>query len=207
MTPEETPNKGERTRKAILEAAYQLFLDQGYSATSMRQIAEQAGIAPGGIYNHFSGKDDIFVELILAKHPYVTIIPLLGDVRGGSAEEFFSNATSIIQKEIGQRPEFLKLMFIEMVEFNGRHFARVQEKIFPHFLPIFEHFQKNSAELRPITPEKFFRLFIGNIIAYYITSLIWSDPSISVDIRTVQLVDFMDVFMHGILQKEKQPQP
>ncbi len=42
-------SKGELTRASILEGAYQLFLQQGYHGTSMRQIAEEAGIALGGI--------------------------------------------------------------------------------------------------------------------------------------------------------------
>lgn len=55
-------SKGELTRESILEGAYQLFLRQGYHGTSMRQIAEEAGIALGGIYNHFSGKEEIFTR-------------------------------------------------------------------------------------------------------------------------------------------------
>ena len=55
----DTLTKGERTRQTIEEAAYELFLENGYSATSMRQIAERAELALGGIYNHFSGKEEI----------------------------------------------------------------------------------------------------------------------------------------------------
>ena len=40
MPPDETLSKGERTRQAVMEAAYELFLEQGYAATSMRQIAQ-----------------------------------------------------------------------------------------------------------------------------------------------------------------------
>ncbi|MGQ9833477.1 MAG: TetR/AcrR family transcriptional regulator, partial [Candidatus Villigracilaceae bacterium] len=73
----DTPlSKGERTRQAVMEAAYDLFLEQGYAATSMRQIAERAGLALGGIYNHFSGKEAIFGELILDRHPYHQILPI-----------------------------------------------------------------------------------------------------------------------------------
>ena len=43
----ENISKGDRTRQAIEEAAYDLFLEQGFSATSMRQIAKHAGIALG----------------------------------------------------------------------------------------------------------------------------------------------------------------
>ena len=47
--------KGERTRTAIIDAAFDLFVRKGYHATSMRQIADEAGLAPGGLYNHFAG--------------------------------------------------------------------------------------------------------------------------------------------------------
>ena len=53
---EETQTKGETTRLAIEDAAVNLFMEHGYHATSMRQIAERAGLALGGIYNHFSSK-------------------------------------------------------------------------------------------------------------------------------------------------------
>lgn len=54
---EETITRGERTRTEILQAAYNLFMLKGYHGTSMRQIAQETGIALGSIYNHFSGKD------------------------------------------------------------------------------------------------------------------------------------------------------
>ncbi len=47
MSGKETIKKGEATRLAIEDAAIQLFLEQGYHATSMRQIAEHAGSGTG----------------------------------------------------------------------------------------------------------------------------------------------------------------
>jgi AcrR family transcriptional regulator len=45
---EETQTKGERTRLQIEDAAIELFMEHGYHATSMRQIAEHANLALGG---------------------------------------------------------------------------------------------------------------------------------------------------------------
>jgi AcrR family transcriptional regulator len=70
MTGKETVKKGEATRLTIENAAIQLFLEQGYHATSMRQIARGAGVALGGIYNHFSSKEQIFDQVLIEKHPY-----------------------------------------------------------------------------------------------------------------------------------------
>lgn len=150
--PEESQTKGERTRQTILDTAYKLFLEQGYSATSMRQIAESAGLALGGIYNHFASKDEIFQELVITKHPYVQIFPLLHAVPGDTAEEFLTNAARIIETEMGQRADFMKLMFIELVEFNGRHFAKVVGAILPLAMSILQRFSDPNSGVRPIPP-------------------------------------------------------
>jgi AcrR family transcriptional regulator len=202
MPDDENLTKGERTRQSVIDAAYSLFLEQGYSATSMRQIAERAGIALSGIYNHFASKDEIFQALVIVKHPYVQIFPLLRDVPGNTAEEFLSNAARIIQSELGQRPDFMKLMFIELVEFNGKHFSKLVEIIFPLAVPLLARFSAPGSGVRPIPIPTILRMFLGNIIAFYVTAMLLNDPSLPAEMRNVQLSDFMDIFMHGILQKE-----
>jgi len=54
----------ELTRGYILKAAAKLFRDQGYVATTLRQIAEAAGIQAGSVYYHFRSKDEILLEIL-----------------------------------------------------------------------------------------------------------------------------------------------
>src|SRR3990172_595941 len=115
----DAPKKGETTRLAIEDAAVELFMEHGYHATSMRQIAEHAGLALGGIYNHFVSKDELFEAIIVDKHPYKQLLPAILSAEGESAEEFLRNAARIIFAELDRRPDYMKLMFIEMIEFNG----------------------------------------------------------------------------------------
>lgn len=56
MAPTE---KGELTRNTILESALQLFRDKGFYATTMRDVATQAGVALGAAYYYFDSKDAI----------------------------------------------------------------------------------------------------------------------------------------------------
>lgn len=51
-------------RSKILEAALDEFLVAGYSQSSMRNIAAQAGITVGNIYSYFSGKEDLFESVV-----------------------------------------------------------------------------------------------------------------------------------------------
>lgn len=50
----------------LMEKAQELFLKFGYKATSMDQIAEEAGISKMTIYRYFKSKEDLFVKTILS---------------------------------------------------------------------------------------------------------------------------------------------
>ena len=201
MTGKENVKKGEATRMAIEEAAMQLFLEQGYHATSMRQIAEHAGLALGGIYNHFSSKEEIFEAIIIDQHPYKKILPLILAVEGETGEEFFGNAFRIVIKELGQRPEFINLMFIELVEFKGKHGAVMLREIGPKVLPVFEKVVKTRKDLRVSNPAILMRSFFGMVISYFVTEMIITNTVIHKLMPKNATDAYVDVFLHGILKE------
>jgi AcrR family transcriptional regulator len=193
-----SPTKGERTRQGILEAAYELFLTQGYAATSMRQVAERAGLALGGIYNHFSSKEAIFSELILERHPYRQVLPILLNTPADDPESFVRLAAKMMVEELGRRPDFLKLMMIELVEFNGRDMPGIVERIIPEVVPLIQKFNIQQRLLRNIPPFIFFRAFVGLFFSYYITDMMIPAPASLLNQENA-LEHFIDIFLHGIL--------
>jgi AcrR family transcriptional regulator len=56
--------KSDRTRQTILDAAALLFRDQGFRATTLRQIAGAAEIKAGSVYYYFTSKDQILDEVM-----------------------------------------------------------------------------------------------------------------------------------------------
>ena len=52
-------------REVILREAAELFARQGVAATTVREIADAAGILSGSLYHHFASKDDI-VDAVLS---------------------------------------------------------------------------------------------------------------------------------------------
>jgi AcrR family transcriptional regulator len=201
MTGKETVKKGEVTRLAIENAAIQLFLEQGYHATSMRQIAEHSGLALGGIYNHFSSKEEIFEAIIVDQHPYKKILPLILEVEGETAEEFFGNAFQIIINELGQQPEFMNLMFIEIVEFKGKHGSVMLHEISPRVLPVFERVIKTRKDLRVTNPAILMRSFFGMVVSYFVTEMIISNSVIDKLMPKNATAAYVDIFLHGILKE------
>jgi AcrR family transcriptional regulator len=56
---EPAASKGERTKQRIVAAALELFREQGYEATTMRAVADAAGVSLGNAYYYFATKDDL----------------------------------------------------------------------------------------------------------------------------------------------------
>jgi AcrR family transcriptional regulator len=196
--PEDSLSKGERTHRAIIESAYTLFLEQGYTATSMRQIAGRTGLALGSIYNHFDSKEAIFSDLIISKHPFHQVLPLLLTATGDTVEEFVRNAARSMVGELGRRPDFVKFMFVELVEFNGRDVPKMIKIIYPQVAPIIERFQASRGELRSIPPYILFRAFVGLFFSFYLTEYLLTgtpDPAMQED----ALDHFVEIFLFGVL--------
>jgi len=68
----ETERSGRRprgeTRDRILDVALELFNEQGYDKTSLREIAERLGVTKAALYYHFERKEDILLDLHLRLH-------------------------------------------------------------------------------------------------------------------------------------------
>lgn len=198
----ESPTKGETTRLAIEDAAVELFLKHGYHATSMRQIAEYSGLALGGIYNHFASKDEIFESIIIDKHPYKKILPLVLEAKGDNVEDFLQNAMHIVIAELGKERYYIKLMMIEFVEFNGQHGAAMLKEIAPKVLPVFEHIVKSRKNLRVTNPAMLMRIFFGMVLSYFVTDTIMSNSVIGKLMPKNPADIYVDAILHGILKSE-----
>lgn len=62
-----TASELERRKGLVMEVATELFVGQGYAATSLVDIAKGAGVATRTLYQHFGDKEAIFREVIYAR--------------------------------------------------------------------------------------------------------------------------------------------
>jgi TetR/AcrR family transcriptional repressor of mexJK operon len=51
-------------RRAVIDSALEVFLKEGYAASSMDRVADVAGVSKRTIYNHFASKEDLFLGVI-----------------------------------------------------------------------------------------------------------------------------------------------
>ena len=200
----------EHTRKRILDKAHRLFVDHGYHGTSMRRIAREAGVALGNLYNHFQGKETLFTSVLFEFHPYHQILPALQAAQGETMEAFVRDAARQMIHHLGGHPEFLNLMFIELVELEGRHMPDLIGTILPELMRTIKPFARRDPEaapqatsagsrLRPIPGQLLFRAFIGLFFSYYITDMFFSRVTAG-EQPTQGLETFVDIFLHGVLE-------
>lgn len=198
---EESSNRGEQTREAIIAAAHALFLERGYHGTSMRAIAQQAGIALGGIYNHFPGKEEIFIAVLLAHHPYQQIIPALRDSEGETLEDFVREAAQKMVTTLGNNRTFLNLMFIEIVEFRVKHIPQLFDLLFPELFGLVQVLQSKKGQMRDIPFPVILRAFLGLFFSFYLTEALIHEQMPPV-LTENALEHFVDIFLHGIVARE-----
>lgn len=190
--------RGEQTHLQIIQAAARLFIRQGYHGTSMRQVANEAGIALGGIYNHFSSKEALFVAILTERHPVREIIPALNASQGDTVEALIRDAARLMVETLGKRLDFLNLVFIELVEFEASHLPDMFSIVLPQVMPFVERIYRLKGNLRPVPPLVLLRSFMGLFFSYVITGMMIGEQPSS-EISQNALDDFVNIYLHGIL--------
>ncbi len=192
--------RGENTRLEIVQAAHKLFIGQGYHGTSMRQIAQSTGISLGSIYNHYSSKEDVFVAVLEAYHPYHEILTAVEAAQGDTIETFVSSVATRMVTALGKHPGFLNLMLIEIVEFNSQHVPVLFTELFPEFARFGEVLTSNQDRLSHIPMLVVMRAFVGMFFSYYITEALIGSQ-IPAQMKENALEHFIDIFLYGIVNR------
>jgi AcrR family transcriptional regulator len=191
--------QGERTREAIIEAAFSLFMQQGYHGTSMRQMAREAGISPAAIYNHFESKEDIFVTVLDLKAPYREVIAALDGAQGEDAEAYIQDAFQRMRASIAEQFDHMRLMFTELLEFQGKHYGVVAGAVLPRALRVVQHMREIDPRMRDLPPMLIVRAFIGLFISYSIAVSFLGDV-LGFQDDPQELRAMVDILLHGVLE-------
>jgi AcrR family transcriptional regulator len=96
------------TKQRILDVALDLFTEQGYDGTSLRQIAEQLGVTKAALYYHFESKEDILMALHMRLHDFgKDALVRIGQEAPVSLALWEELLDGIVDEMLGQRKIFL----------------------------------------------------------------------------------------------------
>ncbi len=172
----------------------------------MRQIADEAGIAVGGIYNHFASKRAIFTALIQEHQPYTDIAAGLSGLAGESAAELVEKAARLAVDELLSDPVFVRLGMIDIQEFEGHTVVQFANQLIQGLLVFGEQLLASGQVRQDIPLPVLIRSFAGLVVFYAISELaaFGSDPPL-VPLPPTGEIDWIgklvDVYLHGVLNK------
>ena len=113
------------SRDAIVEAAERLFLQHGFGAVSMDELAEAAGLARRTLYNQFSSKEEIFREMLLKVSGQLENAFPPGTETQGDVEQVLRIIAQVIL-DLHKNTDYLG--FLRMVVADSRQFPWIAEE-------------------------------------------------------------------------------
>jgi len=171
----------EEKRRRILQVSFEAFGELGYKRTTIKHIADRAGIAPGSIYTYFHDKDALFL----------CAISEIWDRFSQAAEEAAGNQ----QDDYRQRAEALFLVAEDLIRrshtlLNGIFsvperrdlLRRNLEKACRHLVPFFEEGQRLGLSLIGTDPS--FNFYQVKII---LSGVLWDLALVDGDVFEAEL--------------------
>ena len=101
-------------RRQILDAAVRVFARQGFHATRVSDIADEAGVAYGLVYHYFSSKDEVLNELFVERWSLLLAAIEEADRAGGSPREKLGAVATFIFESYRHDPDLMKVIIVEV---------------------------------------------------------------------------------------------
>lgn len=187
------------SRQEIIAASHRLFLEQGFHGTTMRQIAKESGLALGSLYTHFPGKDELFQAVFDAYNPYLLLLLALENSQGATAEDLVRTSARRMVNALAARPDLIKLVFIDVVEFQGRHLHANYADVAPRLERFAMRIKRDGSEVHDFSPDSLLRAFFGLFYSFHTTEMLLGrtpDPST----LPADLQDQVEIYLRGILR-------
>lgn len=200
--------RSRRSRRLILDAALQLFSQQGFRATTVRRIAEDAGISTGSVYHQFPDKEAIFQSLLdeyweaIRSPEYPINQALLDGAFPDQLEEIGHAARASVERF---RP-YVALIYVDVIELEGAHIR----KFYSHMAEGFGSFIAAHGELGlaeslrdGVSPVSAMMLATRIFLHFFAVELLFGVPNhFGKDNETV-IREISDMLRHGILRPAK----
>jgi len=112
----------QESMQKIMDAAFRLIARKGYEATSIAEIAKEAGVSKGLLYNYFSGKQDLLEKMVLnaVGEADKTMESLMSD----DPHRTLENIIRLVFRELRNRSEYFRLLMELTFKIDRYEFVR-----------------------------------------------------------------------------------
>jgi TetR/AcrR family transcriptional regulator len=197
---------GDERRKQILRVAIKLFSQNGFSGTTTKKIAQEAGVSEAMVFRHFANKRELY-SAILDHKACEGGNPNPCDWAGEAMaakddQQFFYQLILNALKHHEQDPEFMRLLFHSALEGHELAEMFVEENIVPLYEFMSEYIsqrQKDGAIRNDLNPRVIIRAFVGMMIHHSLNNTLWDKKRRLLDITNEEAAhDFVEIILNGI---------
>jgi len=164
--PSRREQQKQERRNQLIDAALALFAERGVDATTIRDIAERAGVAQGLVYHYFESKDALLWAIIERDNPLPILSGALTNVAGRPVREVLLDLATrayelletkrliiaVVAREAMTRPELQQRIFALQRIGIGLYVAYMRSRI-------------AAGEVREHDPAVSARMLIGSMLA------------------------------------------
>ena len=174
---------GDERREQILQTAFDLFSQKGFSGTTTKDIARGAGVSEATVFKHFSSKDELYGAILEAKkcHDGLNEFPWASNEKMLEAMEanndlgvFYHFALQALDKHQSD-VAFMRLLFYSALEEHHlaeRFFGEFVAEIYK-FLGGYIEKRQTQGGFRQIDPRIIVRSFLGMLIHHSLNNILW----------------------------------
>lgn len=204
--PKLTEKAVERKKSSIEDAAKQLFIRQGFHATSMRNISARAGTSLGNLYNYYPTKEAILGSII-SKYQRVIderLRSMFDEIRDPLSPEDLIKFAHLVKQMVNQHHDFWLLMYIDVLEFENRHFRKmfenVTQKLRRRFAETFDELKQKGTLHEGVDPAIGFTAAYMQFFNYFIVEKLFGG-NLHFGISDEQVIARLtDIYVRGLLK-------
>lgn len=199
---------GDERRAQLLQIAVGLFSEKGFSGTTTREIATQAGISEAMVFRHFANKEELYHAILDHKAcgGGMKILPWENELLQEKMAEkddfgfFYSLALNALENH-KKDVDFMRLMLHSALEGHGladmffeRFIARLYEFIGEYIIQ-----RQADGAFREVDPRIIVRAFLGMLIHHSLNNLLWDTKRKMLDISKEEAAhEFAVILLNGI---------
>ena len=203
----------ERKKDHIEDAAKQLFIRQGFHATSMRNIAARAGTSLGNLYNYYPTKEAILGSII-SKYQQVVddrLRSMFDEIEDPLNPDDLKRFARLVKQMVNEHHEFWLLMYIDVLEFENQHFRKMFEnlaqKLRHRFAKPFAELRRSGALHDGVDPAIGFTAAYMQFFNYFIVEKLFGG-NLHLGISDEQAINSLTgIYARGILRSKNQRSP
>lgn len=203
-----TKEDAAQTREILLDAAFKVFSNKGYSRASLVEVAKEAGVTRGAVYWHFGCKYQLFKELL--SETYEEIDKMMQDAaqKATSALQKIRNILSRLIILVSEKPQFRAMEEIMVFGTDGKEgMDKLYKQHQDRTVQWRERFEKliqegfESGEIDESLDSNMISMWMYSFLSGLHSIL----PTFDIDLSSEEQAQKMaDIFIGGIAKRNKE---